>query len=455
MSNIFKLENLGSMAIKEVLNHLSNKDKCKLLLCCKRWNLIITPMLWENINLDSNIYHYEYDREMKKVYRKYGHFIKSLNLGKWQGFPNHPSTYPNCSKLYLLLNNYLYNRENLNNSCLEGVCYTDYVGNMTIKEYINLNKINIKKVFQNLRYLELRNFEDYFTISILPILPPTISSLNISNNSNQGVPYFIKVINKFDNLRIFKLENVILELEEYRYLRKKQFPQLRKLHIGSIEVRTLGFEDTYIDLNNYPKLESFYHVSFYSTLILDGVSNLRELKLYRFDLSKISISNKSFPKLNQLCLKSCSDIPSCLLYSIFSMPTITCLDLDTYHNKSLSLVKEIYPKKKSNIITLKIDGSILGTEFFHFLYTSCPILYRLEISYSHFNTDLPFLDFKIKGNSNLTHVLFEHIQCSSSITMIDFILIHFKNISSFEAVDCESSIKAKYINNPKFYFIRQ
>ncbi|KAI9294834.1 hypothetical protein K502DRAFT_365491 [Neoconidiobolus thromboides FSU 785] len=400
MKRLLKLEGLENDVLREILCHLSSKDKVKLLLCCKRWNRVLLPLLWENMTPS---YSYYYRKQMYTSFRKYGHYIKYLDLKTFVNLPIHSSVYPNCNKLYLSLDNYLKNKIHFESSQLTGLYYTNFIDDMKTEDYILKNKICIEKIFQNLKYFKIHNLSIYFKISIIPLLPSNLSSLVITDSYDSRVPYFEFMINKFDNLKVLKLINIELGFRDFICFLNKSFPELDRLHMEDIIVEDLeDLEQMCINLNNYPKLMTLYYQGSYM-LLFNGTSNLKELVLSAVSLENTAINKEKFPKLNQLTLNYCVDISSKQFYLIFNMSTITYLNLLMYNHLVL-LIKEIYPKNNTNIISLKIVNPVLDANFFNFLYTSCPILCNLEIIDCEFKNDISFSDHKIIRYTNLTNI---------------------------------------------------
>ncbi|KAI9290432.1 hypothetical protein K502DRAFT_354085, partial [Neoconidiobolus thromboides FSU 785] len=357
MSDDFKFENLGYFIIKEVLYHLSIKDQCNLFICCKKWNKVIMPILFEHVDLNGCLYM----KEKKKSMQKYGQYVKSLDIKYIEDFPNNLSAYPNCTELFLPLDLYLKNREKLTHIPSIGIYYMqymEYIDNIPIEDYIAANRVSIEKAFENLKQFEAVGSEDYLDKSFVELiifaLPSTVSSLNLENIVYEDTLHIEKLLNRFDNLTVLELCYIEFELEQYNYLSKRQFPKLKQLVINYIGIRDINYpSNTTINLNNYPKLESLHYETYYSTLAFNGISNLNKLELHCFDLSKLNMSNRLFPNLSQLSLSGCINVSANLLYSVFDMSTITYLDLsycrlsiiDRHNN--LFLVKEIYPRRKS------------------------------------------------------------------------------------------------------------
>ncbi|KAI9290922.1 hypothetical protein K502DRAFT_163714 [Neoconidiobolus thromboides FSU 785] len=141
MRNSFKFENLERKMIKEVLYHLTDKDKFNLLICCKEWNKAITLILWGDITPSS---YYNDNRKVKEAYKKYGHYIKTLDLRSYSDLLVHFSIYPNSTKLYIYLGKYLKKRNHLKNIPLTGLTCTTFIDGMTTKTCILVNKIHTK-----------------------------------------------------------------------------------------------------------------------------------------------------------------------------------------------------------------------------------------------------------------------------------------------------------------------
>ncbi|KAI9290603.1 hypothetical protein K502DRAFT_326648 [Neoconidiobolus thromboides FSU 785] len=324
---------------------------------------------------------------------------------------------------------------------------------MTTEEYIFAHEINIKEIFQNLQYLELDNLDNYFKTTIIPYLPSTITSLIVKYNYDNEVPYFQDLLNKFDNLKVLELIGIYIKPEEFDYLLNKEFPQLKRLHIQYVEVDNL--DEVIINLGNYPKLKVLYYHR-YTTLVFNGVSNLRELILNDVKLSKTVINDGIFPKLNQIRIEYCYNLSTKHLHSIFNMPTVTSLNLMIYNNPSF-LIKEVYPKKSCNLIKLSITSFTLGNDFFTFLYTLCPKLHNLEISDCDFDFGPSPIASKneLTLNHGLTNVMFYNYYDLNSEIFIEYILKHYKNLKSFHItntgdylekyMDEYSSIFNKYV----------
>ncbi|KAI9296963.1 hypothetical protein K502DRAFT_145670 [Neoconidiobolus thromboides FSU 785] len=456
MGSNFKLEQLEPSIIKYILLHLPDKDKVNLLACCKKWNKIIMPILWEDMTLS---YHNEHKAKIMETFKKYSHYIKRLDLRKFSKLHINPSLYPNSRSLYLRLDVYLKHIKQFKSIPLRGLWYTTFIGDATTKGYIEANKINIEEVVKSLKLLTFENLDSYFATSIIPILPSTITTLVISFNYDNEFPYFKNLIDKLDGLKELELSEMGLELEEFNYFLNKQLKQLKKLYIKHIDVEPL--DDICINLTNYPRLEAFYFYKF-STLIFNGESNLKELTLNDVSLAKTTINNQMFPTLKLLSLRSCFDIEPKHLYAVFNMSTITFLNLLIYDNPiyedpidqtSILLNKEIYPKSVNNMITLKVEHSSLKNNFFDFLYTSCHNLYNLEVSNCHLEVGIPFSNYEKTGSSTLTNVIFKRFRCSNFFVFIDYFLVYFKNIKFIKFIGLEDiEFYAKYKDDSRFFF---
>ncbi|KAI9298664.1 hypothetical protein K502DRAFT_345767 [Neoconidiobolus thromboides FSU 785] len=443
MGNSFRLECLEISMIKDVLYHLTDKDKINLLLCCRVWNKIILPILWEDIVSD---HHHRYNEEMRKAFEKYGHYIKHLDFIKFPKLPIHPLMYPNSRKLFLPLENYLKHIEHFKNIPLIGLSYTNFADDMTIEKYISANKICIKKIFQDLRHIIVLTPNKYFTKSIVPCLPSTVTSLLVGFHTYDKSSCLNFLLDNFNNLRSLRLVSLHIKLSDFNLLLNREFPQLNHLHIEFIYIDASN--GLSINLYNYPKLKTLYYRENF-TLIFSGVSHLKKLTLNDTNLSKTIVNNEVFPKLNQLTLGFCDSISSKCLYSIFDMSTITYLDL-TIENYLIFLVKEIYPKK-NNIITLKVRGLTLGKDFIDFLYMLCLNLQNLEIVNCCFDISIPFSNHKMIKDTNLQNVTFKYIVCPNLKKFIDHILIYFKNIKSLNCISLkDTNFYAEYKTEPDF-----
>ncbi|KAI9298678.1 hypothetical protein K502DRAFT_362110 [Neoconidiobolus thromboides FSU 785] len=445
MGSSFKLENLGEKATREILYHLSVKDKVNLLTCCKKWKNIINPILWECM-VHSFIYGYE--KAINKSFKKYGQHIKQLNLRIFSEASIYKLIYPNCMELYLPLDGYLRHEEHFGDIPLVGLYYTKQTNNMEIGDYFSDSGNCTKEIFQNLKYLEVISPDGYFVVSIVPYLPSTITSITLQYIHYIDFVCFWDLLDKLNNLKKLKLTNSNIALNNFNLLLSKHFAELKQLHIEYVGVQ--GLKEIRMDLNNYPKLEELYILK-YSKLIFNGISNLKKLTLYGCNLIDQDISKGIFPNLNQLTLKYCKNVLSKHLYSIFSIPTITYFDMLTHHNP-LFLIREIYPKKSNNIITLKVNSTTLGVDFLNFIYMSCPNLYTLDISGCRFDIDIPFSNHKIVRSSNLTNVIFRYFWSSNLDIFLDNILKSFKSIKLIIIPKHDRYKLVKYSNHPLFLF---
>ncbi|KAI9290602.1 hypothetical protein K502DRAFT_345200 [Neoconidiobolus thromboides FSU 785] len=348
---------------------------------------------------------------------------------------------------------------------------------MQINEYMYENEEYIREKFQHLEHLVLDNSDDleyYFKAPIIRYLPPTITSLIIQNSPFASFLDLRELVNKFDNLTILELVHIRVDISDFDFLLKKQLPRLNKLHLAFSY--GIDIEGICINLDNYPKLEALdieedsasgiNVISKLKGLTFRGVSNLRKLIMSNVSLVKVIINKETFPKLNQLSLQWCSTLLSKPLYSIFDVSTITFLDISVasypifeiftiIHSNPpekeyrLFLIKEIYPKHATNLLTLRVQNLVLGYHFFNFLFTLCPNLYNLEIAICSFENDIPFSKHPVVRESTLTNVTFTNIESPNADAFINFILFYFKNISSFKLVNC-SDLFPKYKHDPRF-----
>ncbi|KAI9298679.1 hypothetical protein K502DRAFT_345781 [Neoconidiobolus thromboides FSU 785] len=207
--------------------------------------------------------------------------------------------------------------ESLGRKSMEQSGYANTIGRhnskvIPIEECIPIHKIRVKGILQDLRDLEVGDLNVYFVISTIPHLPPSISSLIVSNNSIYSpISCLEQVLNKFDNLKVPKLTSVYTNLKDYTFLMSRQFPYLEDFCFSSVSAR--GLKEIIVDLNNYSKLESFA-ISAYSKLKLNSVSNLKELTLIACNLMN-QVANSNAPKTKSIIFK---DLVYCFVSIVIS-----------------------------------------------------------------------------------------------------------------------------------------
>ncbi|KAI9297082.1 hypothetical protein K502DRAFT_347482 [Neoconidiobolus thromboides FSU 785] len=136
----------------------------------------------------------------------------------------------------------------------------------------------ILRKYPKFEVFKLGYTSDCFKTLVIPKLSSSINPLSTNRNSNRVLTCFDDLLKIVDSLKKLMIVDVRFKLEEYRYLTKKQFPWLKKLPIQGIEIRDFEYEEMYIELNNYPKLESLIYEDCF-ILKFGGVPNLRALNL--------------------------------------------------------------------------------------------------------------------------------------------------------------------------------
>ncbi|KAI9298714.1 hypothetical protein K502DRAFT_345816 [Neoconidiobolus thromboides FSU 785] len=215
---------------------------------------------------------------------------------------------------------------------------------MSTEEYIYTHGICVKELFHDIQYLKVIRSYSYFATLIIPYLSFTITTLIFNNTPNDDHTYYFKLPYELENLRRLELNYFTMELDNLNFFSNKQYLQLNHLVINNIEVK--GSKVVNINLSNYPKLESLT-IRGRFMVVFNGRSNLKMLSLDYCDLTKATINNDIFPKINQFLFTSGNHILSRHLYSIFNMSIITYLEFS--RSQLTFLIKEIYPKKINNM----------------------------------------------------------------------------------------------------------
>ncbi|KXN66381.1 hypothetical protein CONCODRAFT_20259 [Conidiobolus coronatus NRRL 28638] len=378
--------NINSVLTK-IFSYTNHYDLLQFNTVCKKWNNLINPIIYNEIDLDRQSMYkmgVRFKRSNPAAYidtevaecifnvAKHAHLVKKFNFGyklEPQRVLELFETFKYISDLYI-------------HSCdMSQNQFLGMINPLTQLQELTLSSLKIKKITKKGLYKEIVQ------------LPPTLKKLRIENIKLIGNPkLFIQTINSHNNLVEFGIQSDSSQVFLEKFY--KPYQSLLNFELYNTGRQTLKYLFTIFENNpqlislklplEYMNGELVSHISSYLTSLED--LSLRECDRYSHDITNINFKFSQPTKIKKLNLELARFSNYPLNFILLNCPRLEELGSNRlslnqiyYYHEQPNYVKSLNLFNYSKIKKLSIDCAVLGEGVLESLLLNCPYLNELYI----------------------------------------------------------------------------